>query len=168
MNWEAISAIGEAIGALAVIITLAYLASQVRYARATANDTNRLTRVSGVRDVMLASATNDNLRNSITVGYGIEHYYEGFAQAFEISAEDAGRLDYINLYYFWLHWGQFASSNSEKDTRELKRQITSFYRIPQVRYSWENSPWARPQLDHAFVEFVDGILSESPVAQGDS
>lgn len=70
MNWEAISAIGAAIGALAVVITLAYLASQVRYARATANDTNRLTRVSGVRDVMLASATNDKLRDSLTVGYG--------------------------------------------------------------------------------------------------
>ena len=30
MNWEAISAIGEIVGALAVVITLVYLAIQVR------------------------------------------------------------------------------------------------------------------------------------------
>ena len=33
MNWEAIGAIGDFVGALAVIITLAYLAIQVRHAR---------------------------------------------------------------------------------------------------------------------------------------
>ncbi len=30
MNWEAISAIGEIVGALAVVITLVYLAIQIR------------------------------------------------------------------------------------------------------------------------------------------
>ncbi len=33
MNWEAISAIGEAVGAAAVVFTLIYLAIQVRHAR---------------------------------------------------------------------------------------------------------------------------------------
>ena len=33
MNWEAIGAIGEVLGALAVVITLIYLAVQVRQAR---------------------------------------------------------------------------------------------------------------------------------------
>ena len=33
MNWEALGAIGETLGAVAVFVTLAYLAVQVRYAR---------------------------------------------------------------------------------------------------------------------------------------
>ena len=48
MNWDAIGALSEAIGALAVVVTLAYLATQVRYAKITASDSNRLTRASGV------------------------------------------------------------------------------------------------------------------------
>ena len=31
MNWDAIGAIGEIIGAIAVVATLAYLAQQIRY-----------------------------------------------------------------------------------------------------------------------------------------
>jgi hypothetical protein len=33
MNWEAIGAIGETVGALAVILTLIYLAFQIRYSK---------------------------------------------------------------------------------------------------------------------------------------
>ena len=33
MNWEAIGAIGEIVGALAVVLTLGYLANQVRHAK---------------------------------------------------------------------------------------------------------------------------------------
>ena len=44
MNWEAIGAIGEIVGALAVVLTLGYLANQVRHAKEAAADTNRLER----------------------------------------------------------------------------------------------------------------------------
>ena len=36
MNWDAIGAVGEIVGAIAVVVTLAYLAVQVRMARITA------------------------------------------------------------------------------------------------------------------------------------
>ena len=42
MNWDAIGAIGEIAGAIAVILTLVYLASQVRYAKNATLDQNRL------------------------------------------------------------------------------------------------------------------------------
>ena len=35
MNWEAISAIGQLVGALAVVVSLIYLASEVRRTRAS-------------------------------------------------------------------------------------------------------------------------------------
>jgi hypothetical protein len=48
MNWEAI-------GALAVVATLVYLATQVRYAKQAAADQNRLTRANGVREIALVA-----------------------------------------------------------------------------------------------------------------
>ena len=50
MNWDAIGAIGEIIGALAVIITLFYLARQVR-------QNTRMARAEMTKDLYLASRT---------------------------------------------------------------------------------------------------------------
>ncbi len=59
MNWDAIGAIGEIIGAAAVVLTLAYLAAQIRQA-------NRATRISSEQTVyanfvrLTADLVNDN------------------------------------------------------------------------------------------------------------
>ena len=47
MNWDAIGAIGEITGALAVVLTLGYFGIQIRAAREAAADTNRLQRCKG-------------------------------------------------------------------------------------------------------------------------
>ena len=48
MNWDAIGAIGEILGAIAVVATLFYLAVQIRYARIATVDRNRESRVNGI------------------------------------------------------------------------------------------------------------------------
>ena len=48
MNWEAIGALGETLGAILVLATLVYLANQVRYAKNAAADANRIARARGV------------------------------------------------------------------------------------------------------------------------
>ena len=50
MNWDAIGAIGEIIGALAVVITLFYLARQVKHS-------TRMARAEMTKDLYLASRT---------------------------------------------------------------------------------------------------------------
>ena len=61
MNWEAIGAIGEIVGAIAVVLTLFYLARQIR-------DSSRLARAEMTKDVYLSSveaikeiASNDRM-----------------------------------------------------------------------------------------------------------
>lgn len=161
MNWDAVGAVGEVVGAVAVVATLAYLATQVRYAKAATVDANRLVRANGVREMMLAMVTNDEAREGIIKGSETEPYYEAYAQTFGITVQNAGRGDYANLYYFWLHWGQFASSHTARDFRELRNLVNTFYRVPAVRYSWDHSPWAKPLLEPEFVAFVDEVLAES-------
>ena len=47
-DWGAVSQI---VGTVAILVTLIYLASQVKYARLTVIDANRTNRVEGIREV---------------------------------------------------------------------------------------------------------------------
>ena len=162
MNWEAIGALGEIVGALAVVLTLAYLAIQVRHAKEAAADTNRLERSKGVRDMMLASAADSGLRENLTKGLQLSDYYDEIASNLNMSSDEAASFDWAMLYWFWLHWGQYASTTKESDVEELRNVISGFYRNPGVRVCWEKSPWARPVLEKDFVNFVDEILAQDP------
>ena len=66
MNWDAIGAIGEITGAIAVVLTLGYFGIQIRAAREAAADTNRLHRSNGVREIMLASIGKRSGNKSFT------------------------------------------------------------------------------------------------------
>ena len=59
MNWDAIGAVGVMIGALAVVVTLAYLAMQVRHAQGEVQRNVSQSRTDAARDFNLASALND-------------------------------------------------------------------------------------------------------------
>jgi len=159
MNWELIEIIAEVVAAIGVIASLIYVARQVRSSQETATDTNRLARASGVREVMPANATNDELRNSVMKAYGFAPYYKEMARVLDITIDDAARTDYQNCYYFWLHWSQFASTTDPQDLQELK-YIMRTYSIPAMKYSWENSPYARRSLDQEFVKFVEAATAE--------
>ena len=62
MNWDAVGAIAELIGTLVILVTLIYLAVQVKYARLTATDANRNGRVVGIRDLNGNLVTNAEAR----------------------------------------------------------------------------------------------------------
>ena len=71
MNWEAISSIGEIIGATGVIVTLIYLAIQVRANTAATQASSRLDVSRDYRQV--ASITQD-LTNARAFRNGLRHY----------------------------------------------------------------------------------------------
>lgn len=64
MNWIAISAIAEAIGVIAVVISLLYLAFQIRFARIAAADNSRAARAVGIREIDLTMVNNPELREN--------------------------------------------------------------------------------------------------------
>lgn len=158
MNWEAIAAIGEIVGALAVVLTLAYLALQVKTAKRATIDQNTLSRANGVREMMLAISTNDDLRMNLIDDLSVRELYEEFARSRGTSIEAVSQVDWANSYWFWLHWGQWASTHNEKGLDELRHLVGSFYSNPGMRRSWDSSPWSKPILDPKFVQFVDDVL----------
>jgi hypothetical protein len=159
INWDAIGATGEWAGALAVVVTLGYLAKQVKHAKAEAADANRLNRANGVREIHLAVMTNNELRVSGTKAHGLEPYYREYAKELDISADDAARSDTTHGCYFWLHWGQFSSTLDDEGLAELTNVVSSYYRVPAVRYSWDNGPYGKALFEPRFVDFVDDILA---------
>ena len=160
---EAVGAIGEVLGALAVVATLLYLALQVRHAKAAAADASRQTRSAGIQAMLLAMATNDDLRNAVAATGGLDanNCVHKLVQEFGISPDEAGRVEWQAAYWFWLHWGHFASTTSEEDIAELRHLIGALYSSPYMLFCWQHSDSARPYLDPEFVAFVDSILIEN-------
>lgn len=158
MNWDAIGALAEVAGTLAVVITLAYLAIQVKHAKLATADANRLTRASGVREMTLLLAHNDEVRSSVLKTLGLESYYSEFGEKFSVESQEAQRFDFVAQYYFWLHWGQFSTTSTDKDREELRHIIGVFYSLPAIKHAWNNSPFGKVFFESDFVEFVDSII----------
>lgn len=160
MNWEAIGAIGEIVGALAVVLTLAYLAVQVKTAKRATIDQNTLSRANGVREMLSTISTNNELRMNIVDNLGVHELYADLARSSGTSIEAASQVDWQNCYWFWLHWGQWASTHDEQGLEELRHLVGSFYSNPGMRRSWDSSPWSKPILDPKFVQFVEEVLMQ--------
>lgn len=159
MNWDAIGAVGDFVSAMAVVVTLIYLAIQVRHAKTATADQSRIYRATAVREIMMETFNNEALRMAQTKSWGMEPYYQDMAERLGTTIEEATMLDWGNGYYFWMWWGQYASTTEEKDQKELEHIVESLGGTPGMRSHWEESPLSRPLLDEDFVKFVDKILT---------
>ncbi len=66
MNWEAIGAIGEILGAVGVILTVGYLALQVRQNTKIVRSASYLDVATQVKDIFMSVSTNKELADLIT------------------------------------------------------------------------------------------------------
>ena len=158
MDWEAIGSIGEILGAVAVVMTLGYVAVQVRHAKNSTADQNRLERARGVREMGLSMIANPEAAYDQILNWGLGQYYEDLGEAEGISPKRALAVDWANAYYFWMYWGQYSSTTHEDDIVELENVISGLLNTPGMQKTWQTSPMTRPLLEPKFVEFVDSIL----------
>jgi hypothetical protein len=165
MNWDAIGAVGELIGAAAVVLTLGYLAVQVKHAKAATADQSRIYRADAVRDIILETCRDDSLRLLQTKNWGLEPFYRELADELGLTLEEATKLDWGNCYYFWMWWGQFASTTEEKDQKELQNVVANLGGTPGLKSHWHRSPLSRTLLDKEFVGFIDEILGAPAKSQ---
>ena len=66
MNWDAIGAIGQMLGSLAVFVTLGYLAVQVKHASQEARRAISQNRAETVRQLLVTDATDERLIGILT------------------------------------------------------------------------------------------------------
>jgi len=149
MNWQAIGAIGENIGAIAVVITLIYLARQVRHAR-------REQQVAAVR-------TNRDERRSYFEAARDSPYLPPILSKIEaggaLSPEEAQRLLFHNavtwglLYSEWIQ-GQLGLSGEYATSNENNIAIV-------LRQPWAIE-WFR---EYGHLLYPDSFVSEVERAQ---
>lgn len=160
MNWDVVSAVAEVVGVVAVVISLLYLAFQIRFARLAASDTSRNARAIGVREIDLTTVNNSELRENWIKSSNLKPVYEKLGAELNLSVDGALQVDTICQCWMRLHWGQYKSITTPGDLENLERLVTVFYSAPPMLNCWKKSPYGSNIFDERFVQFVDNAISK--------
>lgn len=163
MNWEAIAAVGEMVGALAVLLTLAYLARQVRQA----NRQNLLSSFQHTYDSM-----NQFLESTLAADDVAELVIRGRVSYNGLSAADRLRFEHfhfiiLNIVESHLFQVERTADALEKDYRAWAREnmkvvVQAYFAFPGTRDLWSN---VAPFVDPDVRGFVTESLEEVPALQ---
>jgi hypothetical protein len=161
MNWEAISAISEAVGVIAIVISLLYLAFQIRFARLAAADTSRTARAIGVREIDLTMVNNAGLRESWLKSSDLTPAYQELGSQLNLSVEEMLQVDTVCQCWMRLHWGQHKSITTPEDLKDLECLVSVFYSKAPMLDCWRKSPYGKAVYDPDFVKFVEDAISKN-------
>ena len=153
-------AIGVLIGAVAILVTLIYLAVQIKYARISATDQTRANRVAGIHMVNNRISENQELQRAWikSAGPAYTKIYEDLSVELGLSIYEAILVGTSGCDWIWLHWAQFRSVKTKEDEAELRNIILAWYGENPMKAIIE-SPAFRGYFDGDFLEFVDEILA---------
>ncbi|MFT7651927.1 MAG: hypothetical protein ACI9ON_002004 [Limisphaerales bacterium] len=164
MTIQDLGSIGELVSAIAILITLVYLAVQVKYARMATVDRNRETRVNGIIEINNRLANNPDLRQAFdkTTGDEWKIMLQDFASAWGVSVEEASAVFWTQSDFVWLHWAQYRSTKTIEDQNELENIVRFWYSAPPTSTMMENDTF-RSIYDPDFIAWVDTILPTGDV-----
>jgi hypothetical protein len=149
MNWDAVAAIGELIGAIAVVVSVLYLAWQVR-------GQVRETRLTAILEV------SEGFREAIAATFMDRQLAELFVKAKD-GAEGMGEVDRIQFvafvqrnYRVWedAFYQHRQGRLDEPHWRSMERQYSSLLSWPGVRWVWSIR---RDFYTREFRDYVDSL-----------
>ena len=148
MNWEAVSAIAEVLGAIAVVVSLVYLALQIRAQNLEA-------RVAAMHEISVG------FRDSIST-FANPQMAELFTRSnkSELSLTDAEMLQLVvgiqRIFRVWEEaYGQHLQGRLDGDIWEaMIRQYSSYLAAPGFQRVWE---LRRSYYNNEFRKFVDEL-----------
>ena len=164
MSWEALGALGEVIGAVAVVFTLAFLAVQIRHGSRSIDQNNALAESEAVtRSVDLMTRFRIALVSDEKVA-DVWHRgtYEG----------DLEGLDLLRFRQLAMSWFEIMSAiymqnlkNGRDDAVEtiVSVQARNIYRSPGLRAVWEENPYL---LDPARTGLKEAVEAEIERLEG--
>ena len=161
MQLENLYFVSQILASLAVMASLIYLATQIRFAKLAAADFSRLTRVTGVRENLRETANNAELRKNWLKSTGLAPAYESLGSSLGVDADAAIQIDFMCQSWMWLHWGHYSSITKQSDLDELGHTIGMFYSVPPMSTCWAESPYPKALLDMAFIQFIDDAVAKN-------
>jgi hypothetical protein len=144
MNWEAIGAVAELAGALGVILSLLYLAAQIRTSNESTRAQMEQTRLTNFTDLMLSTLQHtDVMIDGLAPGTGTEM--------------EAKREIY---FHAWLSSAQYSFNQVQRghlDDGELDRLYGRYIKYWFKRYTPFRTWWgfSRVNFEPLFADWVD-------------
>lgn len=165
MNWEAIGAVAELLGSLAVFLTLIYLAVEVRHARQDVRRSVRQSRAEVSRERLLIRATHQRL-NELMVhaqdAFGDDVRSNPFVAALvekaNLSPSDAYAV-FMELNAEWQYRVQVVSNIeelSEGERLEFDNTVRAMYGKRALTKTWYQTHGKN--LNPEVVAYVDSLL----------
>jgi len=150
MNWEAIGAIGEVIGALAVVVSLIYLASQIRLNNSLARNDSLQTVLQSEMNFASIIINNADIWDRVIAGESFSDREENRKATILYNLY---LLDSANRYF------QYTTGYLDNDAWEGRRKtLHQLVRWPMFEI-WRNSLGASGH-SKAFLKVIDEIRAE--------
>jgi len=150
MNWEAIEAVGEIISALAVVITLAYLAIQIR-------QNNDLLR-SESRQVLVSNDVT-----SLRAGIELSEVFAKFVSERELSAEEQLKLSFmfaLDLRNREFEYFQYKNGLLDEETWLAYRHVILINHSSELGKKWWDEV-GRGIVHPKFAKLIDDLLENA-------
>lgn len=166
MNWQAIGAMSEAFGAIAVFATLAYLAVQVRYARSEARRALSQGRGEALRSLLVEQQDARINRLTLQAGAALGAQSFSFVDSLEelvgVSTEDANLL-FWNQISWWNYFLQIIPKSEDltpMERAQFEVPIRAFYGRPGVgRLFYET--YVKPLGHPEAVRYIERLLARA-------
>ena len=155
MNWEAISAVGQIVGAIGVIISVLYLAHQVR-------SNARQTRLASMR--MMSDAFNqwlNGLAGNPQIG---DLYYRAVRDYSSIQGGDLPRfsalMDHLFRIFEDMYYQKLEGHLDLRIWRGFEAPMRDIVAYPGIQAWWRSrSHW----FSREFADFIDGLVRSAGV-----
>lgn len=149
MNWEAISAMGQIVGAVGVIVSVIYLAQQVR-------SNARQTRLASMRT--MSDAFNQWLRSLAEYPHVGELYYKGMRDFASIEGADlprfSGMMDHLFRIWEDMFYLKLEGHLDPRVWRGFEAPMRDIIAYPGAQAWWRSrSHW----FSREFAEFIDEL-----------
>jgi len=165
MNWDALGAIGELIGATAVLVTLIYLALQVRHARDDLRRSIQQSRTTAFRELMLERTRNSELQEAtIKVRNAFKPEMESLEelqQAADLSEKEKMILlmDNINFWLYRVDVIDNIDHLSVQQKAHFDQGICPYYKVGFGGLWFKEYSMLHPEL--SAVKYVEDICEKA-------
>lgn len=153
INWDAIGALGEGLGAVAVIVSVLYLAAQIR----SQTRESKLSASRGLHSEMRHMLELIALDQEFSVVY-----QKGLYDYLGLNDNDRMRVSYMMNALFRICEQQFLHSRDtalDQDFHDSsERTFRGIFQYPGVREFWSTS---RQGFSEAFGVYVDSLMQEA-------
>jgi len=154
MNWDAIGAIAETLGAVGVIASMVYLATQIRQSRDQMRAATYQQMQATITDRVCWASQSSEIEEAVRLGLGdFEQLSDEDAFRFNLSAS-AVTMACENSHY------QYRIGMLDEDRWQIHRSAVELsFRSPGFAQWWRSNP-SIPDSSPEFVALVEEILGE--------